>query len=152
MAKNENKELWEQGECSLFKARMDRRKADSAKRKAGRKALKAEDVKMEWEPINGVWFGSLCTQELGFDNRIIEVDCHIYPPHSHSVTHKHNEAIIIILRGTGYSILDGERIDWNPAILSMSVKACGISIISPATNPPWRSRSNRYRCKNIWEN
>src|SRR5688572_27513565 len=60
---------------------------------------------------NGVWFGSLCTQELGFDNRIIEVDCHIYPPHSHSVTHKHNEAIIIILRGTGYSILDGERIN-----------------------------------------
>ena len=109
MADVENKELWEQGECSLFKARMDRRKADAAKRKAGRKALKAEDVKMEWEPTNGVWFGSLCTQELGFDNRIIEVDCHIYPPHSHSVTHKHNEAIIIILRGAGYSILDGER-------------------------------------------
>ena len=49
MADTENKELWEQGECSLFKARMDRRKADTAKRKAGRKALKAEDVKMEWE-------------------------------------------------------------------------------------------------------
>ena len=77
MADIENKELWEQGECSLFKARLDRRKADAAKRKAGRKALKAEDVKMEWEPTNGVWFGSLCTQELGFDNRIIEVDGHI---------------------------------------------------------------------------
>jgi len=98
----------------LFKARLERRKLDAAKRKAGRKALKAEDVMLEWEPTNGVWFGSLCTQELGFDNRIIEVDCHIYPPHSHSVTHKHNEAIIIILCGTGYSILDGERIDWKP--------------------------------------
>jgi gentisate 1,2-dioxygenase len=114
MADNDNKELWEQGQSSLFKARLERRKADAAKRKAGRKALKAEEVKMEWEPANGVWFGSLCTQELGFDNRIIEVDCHIYPPHTHSVTHKHNEAIIIILRGTGYSILDGERIDWKP--------------------------------------
>jgi hypothetical protein len=30
MADNENKELWEQGECSLFKARLDRRKASSA--------------------------------------------------------------------------------------------------------------------------
>lgn len=112
MADNDNKELWEKGESSLFKARLERRKADTARRKAGRKALKAEDVKMEFEPQNGVWFGALCTQELGFDNRVIEVDCHIYPPHTHSVTHKHNEAIIIILRGSGYSILDGERIDW----------------------------------------
>jgi hypothetical protein len=109
MADPDNKELWEQGECSLFEARIERRKAGAAKRKAERKALKAEEVKMEWEPTNGVWFGILCAQELGFDNRIIEVDCHIYPPHSHSVTHKHNEAIIIILRGAGYSILDGER-------------------------------------------
>lgn len=114
MAELENQELWEQGQCSLFKARLDRRKADAAKREAERKALKAEDVKMEWEPANGVWFGSLCTKALGFDNRIIEVDCHIYPPRSHSVTHKHNEAIIIILRAAGYSILDGERIDWKP--------------------------------------
>ena len=75
MADNDTKELWEKGESSLFKARLERRKADTARRKAGRKALKAEEVKMEWEPQNGVWFGSLCTQELGFDNRIIEVDC-----------------------------------------------------------------------------
>ena len=54
----------------------------------------------------------MVSQELGFDNRVIEVDCHIYPPHTHSVTHKHNEAIIIVLRGKGYSLLDDERIDW----------------------------------------
>jgi hypothetical protein len=62
MADNENKELWEQGQSSLFKARLERRKADAAKRKAGRKALKAEEVTMEWEPANGVRFSSLCTQ------------------------------------------------------------------------------------------
>ena len=89
-------------------------KLDIARRKAGRKAIKGEEVKVEWEEQNGVWMGPLVSQELGFQNRIIEVDCHIYPPHSHSVTHKHNEAIIIVLRGQGYSILDDERIDWKP--------------------------------------
>lgn len=44
MADTGNKELWKQGECSLFKARLDRRKADAAKRKGGRKALKAEEL------------------------------------------------------------------------------------------------------------
>jgi quercetin dioxygenase-like cupin family protein len=112
MPDNDPKELWEKGESSLFKTRLERRKADAARRKAGRKFIKAEDVKMDYEPQNGVWFGSLVTQDLGFDNRVIEVDCHIYPPHSHSITHKHNEAIIIVLRGQGYSLLDDERIDW----------------------------------------
>lgn len=114
MAESDSKELWEKGQCTLFKSRLERRKEDTARRKAGRKAIKAEDVKMEWEPQNGVWFGSLVTQELGFDNRVIEVDCHIYPPHTNSVTHKHNEAIIVVLRGKGYSLLDDQRIDWGP--------------------------------------
>lgn len=110
----DTKELWEQGESTLFKARLERRKQDAARRKASRKFIKAEDIQLEWEPQNGVWFGRLVTQDLGFDNRVIEVDCHIYPPHTHSVTHKHNEAIIFVLRGRGYSILDDERIDWKP--------------------------------------
>jgi quercetin dioxygenase-like cupin family protein len=112
MAQDDTKELWQQGESLLFKARLERRKQDVARRKAGRKFIKAEDVKLEWEPQNGIWIGGLVSQELGFDNRVIEVDCHIYPPHTHSVTHKHNEAIIIVLRGAGYSLLDNERIDW----------------------------------------
>ena len=112
MADHESNEKWFEGKSSLFKSRAERVKADIARRKAGRKAIKGDDVKVEWEEQNGVWMGPLVFQELGFQNRIIEVDCHIYPPHSHSVTHKHNEAIIIVLRGEGYSILDDERIDW----------------------------------------
>jgi len=112
MADHESNEKWFEGKSALFKSRAERVKADIARRKAGRKAIKGEDVKVEWEAQNGVWMGPLVSQELGFQNRIIEVDCHIYPPRSHSVTHKHNEAIIIVLRGQGYSILDDERIDW----------------------------------------
>ena len=112
MSDNDTKELWQQGESLLFKTRAERRKQDTARRKAGRKFIKAENVKLNWEPQNGVWIGGIVSQDLGFDNRVIEVDCHVYPPHSISITHKHNEAIIIVLRGEGYSLLDDERIDW----------------------------------------
>ncbi len=114
MAQEQGEERWEQGSSALFQRRKERRDADSRRRKTARKYIKAESVKLEWEDQNGIYIGGLVSQDLGFDNRIIEVDCHIYPSHSHSCTHKHNEAIIIVLRGQGYSILDGERIDWAP--------------------------------------
>jgi quercetin dioxygenase-like cupin family protein len=114
MAKEQNEERWERGTSALFQRRKERREADRRRRQAGRKFIKSEDVKLQWEEENGIWIGGLVSQELGFDNRVIEVDCHIYPPHSHSCTHKHNEAIIFVLRGKGYSILDDERIDWEP--------------------------------------
>src|SRR5437762_8544569 len=85
MADHESNEKWFEGKSSLFKSRAERVKADIARRKAGRKGIKGEDVKVEWEEQNGLWMGPLVSQELGFENRIIEVDCHIYPPQSHSV-------------------------------------------------------------------
>ena len=65
MAEDDTKELWQQGESLLFKARLERRKQDVARRKAGRKFIKVEDVKLEWEPQNGIWIGGLVSQELG---------------------------------------------------------------------------------------
>ena len=47
MSERETKELWQQGESLYFKARLERRKKDTARRKAGRKFIKAEDVKLE---------------------------------------------------------------------------------------------------------
>ena len=73
MADHPQNERWFDGESSLFKSRAQRVKADMARRKAGRKAIKGEDVKVEWEAQNGVWMGPLVSQELGFANRIVEV-------------------------------------------------------------------------------
>lgn len=36
------------------------------------------------------------------------------PPHSHSGAHKHGEEAIFIVKGSGYSIIDGIRYDWGP--------------------------------------
>lgn len=111
---NGQDERWLEGKSQLFRTRRERREADQERRNQGRRFIKASEVKLEPEEKNGIWWGGLVSQDLGFDNRIIEVDCHIYPPGTHSVTHKHNEAIIIVLRGHGYSLLNDERIDWGP--------------------------------------
>lgn len=102
------------GSSTLFRKRMERRQADQERRKQGRRFIKGSEVTLDYEDHNGIWISGLVSQDLGFDNRIIEVDCHIYPPSTHSVTHKHNEAIIIVLRGSGFSLIDEERIDWEP--------------------------------------
>src|SRR5580765_4878127 len=143
MADHDSNEKWFEGKSSLFKSRAERVKADIARRKAGRKAIKGEDVKVEWEEQNGVWMGPLVSQELGFQNRIIEVDCHIYPPHSHSVTHKHNEASSsCAVRVIAFSTTSAST--GSPATRYTSAKACGTSTTSPATKRRWCSRSSRY--------
>jgi quercetin dioxygenase-like cupin family protein len=37
---------------------------------------------------------------------------HQMPQASHTETHKHGEAIVYVLSGYGYSIVEGERFDW----------------------------------------
>ena len=66
MADHDSNEKWFEGKSSLFKSRVERVKADIARRKAGRKAIKGEDVKVEWEEQNGVWMGPIISQELVF--------------------------------------------------------------------------------------
>lgn len=107
-------ERWMEGKSALFVARKKRVDADKAARAAGRKIIRASEVEMEFEAKNGVWHSGLVSRDQGFDNRIIEFDTHLYPPGSVSTTHKHNEAVIFILKGTGFTLLDDEKIEWGP--------------------------------------
>jgi len=63
MADHQENEKWFEGKvrCSNPGGTV---KADLARRRAGRKAIKGEDVKVEWEAQNGVWMGPLVSQEL----------------------------------------------------------------------------------------
>ena len=49
---------------------------------------------------------------LGFDTRLITMSIHQMPPASYTETHKHQEAIVWIRTGRGYSIIEGDRYDW----------------------------------------
>lgn len=92
--------------------RAERMKADDARRRSGRKIIRKGEIKLQQEPNSGLWVAGLITRGTGFENRIIEVDMHVMAPGTHSITHKHNEAILHILRGRGYTLIDGERFDW----------------------------------------
>jgi len=59
-----------------------------------------EDVKVEWEEQNGVWMDRGFSGAW-FPKPIIEVDSHLFAAIPFG-DHKHNEAIIIVLRGQGY--------------------------------------------------
>jgi len=50
---------------------------------------------------------------IGFANRVIDAFVSEIPPSGKNTIHRHNpEAIVHILDGAGYSIIDGERIGW----------------------------------------
>ena len=51
--------------------------------------------------------------DLGFQNREVQITGVISDdPHTHSGKHAHMEAILYVLDGSGYCIVDGERVPW----------------------------------------
>jgi quercetin dioxygenase-like cupin family protein len=74
--------------------------------------LKAEEAVIQRSEHKGDWKVGLIDEYLGFDNRILAMYVHQMPPASHTETHKHGEAIVYVLSGRGYSIVEGERYDW----------------------------------------
>lgn len=82
------------------------------KRREARVVLKANEAVIQRSEHRGDWKVGLIDEYLGFDNRILAMYVHQMPPDSHTETHKHGEAIVYVLSGRGYSIVEGERYEW----------------------------------------
>ncbi|MDP2731209.1 MAG: cupin domain-containing protein [Dehalococcoidales bacterium] len=55
----------------------------------------------------------LIDPEAGFDNKSIDMRVNELPPGSHSQSHRETkEHIMYILKGSGYSLIDGEKFEW----------------------------------------
>jgi mannose-6-phosphate isomerase-like protein (cupin superfamily) len=80
--------------------------------KEARIILKAADAVIERSEHKGDWKVGLCDHYLGFANKTFGMYIHQMPPASHTETHKHGEAIVYVLSGYGYTIVEGERSDW----------------------------------------
>lgn len=85
-----------------------------AERKRGeaRLILKANEAVIQRSEHKGDWKVGLIDEHLGFDNRILAMYVHQMPPASYTETHKHGEAIVYVLSGRGYSIVEGDRYEW----------------------------------------
>ena len=90
----------------------NREKARREENKEARVLLKAADAVIERSEHRGDWKVGLADHYLGFANTTFGMYIHQMPPASHTETHKHGEAIVYVLSGHGYSIVEGERFDW----------------------------------------
>ncbi|MCC6177321.1 MAG: cupin domain-containing protein [Chloroflexi bacterium] len=70
------------------------------------------EAKIERSHHKGDFKVALIDPVLGYDCRLVTMAIHQMPPASYTETHKHEEAIVYIRTGSGYSIIDGERYDW----------------------------------------
>jgi len=90
----------------------ERRNAQRKADKEARVVLKASEAVIERSQHKGDWKVGLADKYLGFANRTFGMYIHQMPPAAHTETHKHGEAIVYVLSGHGYSIVEGQRFDW----------------------------------------
>jgi gentisate 1,2-dioxygenase len=102
-------ELWD---SALQKNQRERIAKMAEESKAARTILKWNEAKIERSFHKGDWKVGLVDRYLGFDTRLVLMAMHQMPPDCHTETHKHEEAIVYIRTGRGFSIIDGERYDW----------------------------------------
>lgn len=84
------------------------------RRRRGRLIFRAKEVQLEWwgekRHHEGLY---LVDPETGFDSRTMRAHLGRLLPGDHGGMHRHtNEAIIRILEGRGYTIIEGQRVDW----------------------------------------
>lgn len=89
------------------------RRAEREKRSAqSRVFMSAGEVVIERSEHRGDWKVGLIDRYLGFDNSVLGMYVHQMPPDSFTETHKHGEAIVYVLSGHGYSLVEGNRFEW----------------------------------------
>ncbi len=77
-----------------------------------KKVMKAADAVIQRSHHKGDWKVGLIDTYVGFSNRMLGLYVHQMPPACHTETHKHGWVTVFVLSGKGYSIVDGERYDW----------------------------------------
>lgn len=88
------------------------REAWAQRLREARTIMKGKDVRWESEGDHaGEFSAMLAAQSLGFDTRILSLGIQAIAPGGCNETHRHSEAVIYILAGTGYALIDGERYD-----------------------------------------
>jgi gentisate 1,2-dioxygenase len=102
----------EKWNSSVHKGRKERQAALERRLRESRTITKWNQAKIERSHHKGDFKVALIDPVLGYDTRMITMAIHQMPPASHTETHKHEEAVVYIRTGRGYSIIDGERYDW----------------------------------------
>ena len=86
---------------------------DMASYKPGRSAVKKDEVKLKPSPIyKGVYTGTLVGPETGCFCSTHTVDLFHIPPGVTTGVYRHDDLLLHVLNGTGYSIIDDVKYEW----------------------------------------
>ena len=102
----------EKWDSSVHKGRRERQEALEQRLRESRTITKWNEAKIERSHHKGDFKVGLVDPVLGYDDRLVTMAIHQMPPGSHTETHKHEEAIVYVRTGHGYSIVNGERYEW----------------------------------------
>src|SRR6187397_733637 len=109
-------ELLEQGAqlTDGERAEAERERAAAARRKASPPFIKREQIKLQPSSHRGVYIGDIVTPAMGAESHILTAQIHHIPPGAHTDYHRHSERVMLVMSGSGHSIIEGERIHWVP--------------------------------------
>lgn len=109
---DEQKDQWKAMENYTVYQQQRVADADAEYRK-GKLLSKASELQLEYQPERGEWSQVQVSRHLGYAIKNLELSIHEIPPGKYTATHRHRfQEIIFILKGKGYSFIDGKRFDW----------------------------------------
>lgn len=74
---------------------------------------KGKDLQLEYQPESGEWSAMQISPHLGYSIKNMELSIHEIPANGHTSTHRHSfQEQMFILKGKGYSFVNGKRYDW----------------------------------------
>ncbi len=86
---------------------------DLAGYKAGRAVVKKAEIKLQPSPTyQGIYDGTIIGPETGCFCTTMSLDLHHIPPKVHSGVYRHDDMLLHVLGGEGYSIIDDVRYEW----------------------------------------
>ncbi|MDP2727595.1 MAG: cupin domain-containing protein [Dehalococcoidia bacterium] len=82
--------------------------------KPGRCIIKRGEIRLEPSDHKGVYIGNVITPEMGFFNATTSVYIHHIAPGTRTEMHRHDDTLLHVLSGTGYSVIGGDEYEWEP--------------------------------------
>ncbi|MDF3042571.1 MAG: Cupin 2 conserved barrel domain protein, partial [Thermomicrobiales bacterium] len=85
-----------------------------ARRVASPPFIRRNDIHLQPSSHRGVFIGDIVAAHMNVETHMLAAQMQHLPPGVHTERHRHGERLMHVMTGTGHSIIDGERYDWEP--------------------------------------
>jgi gentisate 1,2-dioxygenase len=96
------------------RAEAEREREARARREASAPFIRRSQIQLQRSSHRGVYVGEIVNPALGSETHLLAAEIHHLPPGVHTDRHRHAERVMHVMSGSGYSIIDDQRYDWEP--------------------------------------